>query len=65
LNNYDCVGILILLNERVGIYDNEFIFQELDRLLEKKKNGKLEKNNIQAIWFINEYEENGKKTDFF
>ena len=37
LNNYDCVGILVLLNERVGVYDNEFIFQELDRLLEKKK----------------------------
>ena len=65
LNNYDCVGILVLLNERVGVYDNEFIFQELDRLLEKKKNGKLEKNNIQAIWFINEYEENDKKTDLF
>ncbi|WP_407304098.1 hypothetical protein [Acinetobacter sp.] len=55
----DCTGILVLLND---FHDQDFIYQEIGRLLHKKiENDKFEKENIQGVWYIHEYQENNRK----
>lgn len=49
------VGLLILLNEKVQLYDEDFVYQEASRLLHKKNSkGEYERSHIDAVWFINE-----------
>lgn len=48
-------GVLILLNEGIQLYDDDFVYQEVSRLLNRKRGGAYERNNIHAVWYINEY----------
>jgi hypothetical protein len=50
------IGVLIILNEGIELYDDDFVYQEVSRILHKKdKEGNLERDQIDAVWFINEY----------
>ena len=66
VNNKDeCVGVLVILNKRNDFHDQDFVYQEISRLLHKKDElGDLERKNIQAVWYIQEYQKNNKKNAF-
>jgi len=50
------IGVLVLLNEGVELYDEEFVYQEVSRILHKQdKNGNYQRSHVDAVWFINEY----------
>lgn len=49
-------GVLVLLNEGVQLYDDDFVHQEVSRLLAKKVAGAYERPNVEAVWYINEYQ---------
>lgn len=48
-------GILVLLNEGIQLYDDDFIRQEVSRLLNRRRGDRLERPHVEAVWFINEY----------
>ena len=65
INKDECVGVLVILNERSDFHDQDFVYQEISRLLHKKDElGDLERKNIQAVWYIQEYQKNNKKNAF-
>ena len=65
INKDECVGVLVILNERSDFHDQDFVYQEISRLLHKKdEQGNLERKNIQAVWYIHEYQKNNKKNTF-
>ena len=65
INKDECVGVLVILNERDDFHDQDFVYQEISRLLHKKDElGDLERKNIQAVWYIQEYQKNNKKNAF-
>ena len=65
INKDECVGVLVILNERNDFHDQDFVYQEISRLLHKKdEQGDLERKNIQAVWYIHEYQKNNKKNAF-
>ena len=50
INKDECVGVLVILNERSDFHDQDFVYQEISRLLHKKdEQGHLERKNIQAV----------------
>lgn len=55
------IGLLVLLNEGVRLYDESFVCQEVSRILNKTKNNEYERTSVEAVWFINEYEASDKK----
>lgn len=55
------MGLLVLLNEGVQLYDEDFVYQEVSRILHKQRNGIFERNFVEAVWFINEYRALEKK----
>lgn len=62
IDNDDCVGVVVILNERNDFHDQEFIYQEVSRLLHKKNPaGEFERKNIHAVWYIHEYQQNKSK----
>ncbi|WP_455602857.1 hypothetical protein [Acinetobacter pecorum] len=62
LKNPLCIGILVVLNERNDFHDQNFIYQEISRLLHKKNpEGDFERKNIHAVWYIHEYQNNKSK----
>ena len=61
----DCTGILVLLNERNDFHDQDFIYQEISRLLHRKdEQGNIQRKHIQGVWYIHEYKENNKRNVF-
>jgi len=56
------IGVLVLLNEGVELYDEEFVYQEVSRILHKQdENGNYERNHVDAVWFLNEYNSNERR----
>jgi hypothetical protein len=49
------------LNEGVQLYDEDFVYQEVSRILHKQRNGKFERSFVETVWFINEYRAMEKK----
>ena len=44
INKDECVGVLVILNERSDFHDQDFVYQEISRLLHKKdEQGDLER----------------------
>ncbi len=48
-------GVLVLLNEGVQLYDDDFVLQEVSRLLHKKRDGSFERPHVEVVWYLNEY----------
>lgn len=48
------VGVLVLLNQGIQLYDNDFIYQEVSRILHKRKNNRYERQYVEIVWLINE-----------
>jgi hypothetical protein len=48
-------GVLVLLNEGVQLYDDDFVFQEVSRLLHKERDDFFEHQHVEVVWYLNEY----------
>ncbi|RKG53227.1 hypothetical protein D7V64_07190 [Acinetobacter cumulans] len=65
VGNNNCIGILVILNERNDFYDQDFILQEISLLLHRKDEVEgYHRKNVQAIWYIHEYTVEQKKYAF-
>ncbi|PKG75964.1 hypothetical protein CXF86_03355 [Shewanella sp. GutCb] len=48
-------GVLILLNEGVPFYNNDFVYNYVSKVLAKKNSDdSFERSNVELIWYINE-----------
>ncbi len=57
LDKNNSTGVLVLLNDSVPMYTGEFIYQQVSRFLSKKRSdGSFEREHIEVVWFINEFD---------
>ncbi len=48
-------GVLVLLNDSIPLYDDEFILSIVSKHLNQKSpDGSYKRENVEAVWFINE-----------
>ena len=48
-------GVLVILNDSIPLYDDEFIFSIVAKELNKKdENGDFKRKYVEVVWFINE-----------
>lgn len=48
-------GVLVLLNDSIPLYDNDFILSIVLKYLNQKPiDGSYKRKNVEAVWFINE-----------
>lgn len=48
-------GVLVLLNDGIQLYDDDFVYQEVSRILHKRSGDLFERPNVEAVWYVNEY----------